>query len=55
LFEIVNLPPPFRIVLVNYRHINYWISSAECPDFGGGEEFFTKAVKVNRKFIYRGC
>jgi hypothetical protein len=48
----MNLPPPFKIFLDNYRHINYWISNAEWPDIGGGEEFFTEAVEVNRNSSY---
>jgi uncharacterized Zn-finger protein len=42
------LPPPLRRFLHIYSHINYWISNTEWPGIGGGEEFFTEAVEVNK-------
>jgi len=34
------------------RSINYWITDAEWPDIGGGEEFFTEACEVIRIVLY---
>lgn len=33
------------------RSINYWITDAEWPDIGGGEEFFTEAYEVIRNVL----
>jgi hypothetical protein len=34
------------------RSITYWITNAEWPDIGGGEEFFTEAYEVIRNVLY---
>jgi hypothetical protein len=38
----------------NYRSINYWITDAEWPDIGGGEEFFTEACEMLKNYKL-GC
>jgi hypothetical protein len=45
------LPDTFKRILDTYRHINYWLRDAECPDVVGGEEFFTEALQVNKNIL----
>jgi len=34
------------------RSITYWITDAEWPDIGGGEEYFKEAYEVIRNVLY---